>query len=122
MSERRMSRRAVAIGGGVAVAIGLTALGLEAPRLLERAYRKTPYDDLLGLLTDRDTAARLGRAARTPGFDAKTVAHDLREQLAHQSLGQVVDADIAKSRLAEVKGWVLPESLANLSTLAATAD
>jgi len=124
MTEQRPSRRAVAIGGSIAVAIGLAAIGIEAPRLLERAYRKTPYDDLLGLLTDRSTAARLGRDARAgiAGLDPKNVARDLRERLTQQSLGQVIDADIAQHRLAEVKGWVLPQSLANLSALAAIED
>ncbi len=54
MSARGYSRRSVAVGGGIAAALGLTALGITMPRLFGRRYPQTPYDDLLAQLIDRD--------------------------------------------------------------------
>ena len=121
MNEPRISRRTVVAGGGVAATLFAVALGLTLPKLFGRRYAPTPYDDLLAQLVDRDEAARVGAAVRIaePGFNAKAVARELRQRFEQRNLAEVSDADIREGRLAEVNGWVLPESLAQLCTLAA---
>ena len=121
MNESRISRRTVVAGGGVAATLFAVALGLTLPKLFGRRYAPTPYDDLLAQLVDRDEAARVGAVVRIaePGFNAKAVARELRQRFEQRNLAEVSDADIREGRLAEVNGWVLPESLAQLCTLAA---
>ena len=116
-TTRRKIITALAGTVGVAAAGGVAYLtGLFGP-----SYPKTPYDDLLAKLPDRASAEVLGKALRaeTLGFDAKTVAASLRKRLAEKSLADVVTADIESNDLTEVKGWVLPASLAQLSALTA---
>ena len=114
-ATRRKIITALAGSVGVAAAGGVAYLtGLFGP-----SYPKTPYDDLLAKLPDHASAEVLGKALRaeTPGFDAKTAAASLRKRLAKKSLAAVVTADIESNDLTEVKGWVLPASLAQLSAL-----
>lgn len=107
----------------LAGAVGVAAAGsvVYMAGLFSSSYPKTPYDDLLTKLPDRASAETLGKALRAemPGFNAKAVAADLRHRLGHKSLSAVVTADIDDNDLTEVKGWVLPTSLAQLSALAA---
>jgi hypothetical protein len=121
MNESRISRRTVVAGGGVAATLFAVALGLTLPKLFGHRYAPTPYDDLLAQLVDREEAARVGAAVRIaePGFNAKAVARELRQRFEQRNLAEVSDADIREGRVAEVNGWVLPESLAQLCTLAA---
>ena len=121
MSDQRFSRRAVSIGGGIAVALGITALGITVPRLLARHYRQSAYDDLFAQLVDREATVRVGRSilARWPSFSAKAVGRDLRQRLERRTLREVTDSDLAQSSLTEVEGWVLPSTLALLCALAA---
>jgi hypothetical protein len=122
MSEKGLSRRAVAIGGGIAVALGLGAIGITVPRLLSRHYRSSPYDDLLTQLIDRDAAVRVGNAAmdsRAGRPVAQDLAKGLRQRFERRTLAEVTNSDLAQGKLSEVKGWVLPESLALLCILAA---
>jgi hypothetical protein len=121
MKQARPSRRTVvAAAGGIAAALGAAALGLTLPRWLGRRYAPTPYDDLLGELVDRDQAARLGAVARgeLPTFSARAAARELRQRFEQRNLAEVLDADIREGRIAEVGGWLLPDSLAQLCTLA----
>ena len=119
MRERRVSRRTMVAGGGIAAALGAAALGLTLPKWLGRRYAPTPYDDLLAELVDRDAAAQIGNVARAslPTFSAKAAARELRQRFEQRNLAEVLDADIKQGRLAEVGGWVLPDSLAQLCTL-----
>ena len=118
---KSISRRAMVAGGGVAAALGATALGLTLPRWLRRSYPPTPYDDLLQHLIDRDAAAHVGRALRgsVPDFNTKKTARELRQRFEQRNLVEVMDADTAEGRLAEVGGWIMPQSLAALCGLAA---
>ena len=112
-----MKRRGIVLGvaaAGAALAAGLYRF----TELFVRHYPPTPYDDLLQLLTDRDQAARLGARA-TGGFDAQSQATQLRAALKGRSLRQAVQDDIAAGRMVELEGWVLPETVAWLSVLAA---
>jgi len=118
MSGKSYSRRSVAIGGGIAVALGLTALGLSTRRLLP--YAKTPYDDLLQKLIDRDAGATVGQAIiGTATLDSREIAADLRTRLKDRTLADVTKEDIAQDRLIEAKGWVLPQTVGLLCVLAA---
>lgn len=120
MKQKRISRRTMVAGGGIAAALGATALGLTLPRWLGRRYAPTPYDDLLAALVDRDAAAQVGTVARAslPAFSARAAARELRQRFEQRNLAEVIDADIKQGRMAEVGGWVLPDSLAQLCTLA----
>jgi hypothetical protein len=124
MSDKGYSRRAVTIGGGIAAALGLTAIGVTVPRMLSRHRRQSKYDDLLAQLTDRDAAVPVGRAVL--GGMAKpepaVLARDLRHRLERRTLSTVTNSDLAQGRLLEAKGWVIPETLGLLCVLAALTD
>lgn len=133
MSDKGFSRRAVTVGGGIAAALGLTALGVTVPRLFGHHYRKTPYDDLLAQLVDRDAAAKVGRAAlgqdaAQPGMvmpwqlSTRTIVKALRARLERRTLAEVTNAELAEGALVEVRGWVMPSTLVMLSVLAAAAE
>jgi len=122
MSEKSISRRAVAIGGGVAVALGLGAIGITVPYLLPHKYRSSPYDDLFAQLIDRDAAVKVGNAAMDNGTARPAIAdlgRELRQRFERRTLAEVINSDLAQGKLSEVKGWVLPETLTLLCVLAA---
>lgn len=110
------------VGGGVAATLFAAAFGLTLPHLFGRRYTPTPYDDLLATLVDREKAERLGAVAHAaePAFKPKAAARELRQRLERRTLAEVIDADIKEQRVAEIGGWVVPESLAQLCLLAAT--
>jgi hypothetical protein len=112
---------------GVAVAGGLAYEGVH---VFGRRYPRTKFDDLLDQLPDRESAAKLGRAAiaqvqgRYPDFparlaDSNAVAHELRTRAGRGSVSGAVAADIAAGKLVEIQGWVLPVSLALIAVIAA---
>ena len=112
-----MKRRtiiAAAGGAGAVVAAGLYRF----TDLFVKHYPPTPYDDLLTRLIDREEAIRLG-AHMTGDFDTRREAAQLRAAFANQDLATAIQADIAAGRLVEVEGWVVPQTLAQLSRLAA---
>ena len=99
---------------GIAVAAGLYRF----TDLFVKHYAPTPYDDLLARLTDREQAAKLG--AQLPGsFDIASQSARLRDTFRKQDLAAAANADIAAGHMVEVGGWVLPETVALLSVLAA---
>ncbi len=112
-----MRRRSI-IAGVVAAGVALTAGLYRFTDLLVKHYPPTPYDDLLGQLTDRDQAAKLGaKVPRT--FDTRSEAARLRSALQGRSLADATSADIAAGRMVEVEGWVMPQTVVSLSALAA---
>jgi hypothetical protein len=121
MSRQGPSRRLVTFGGAIATALGLTAIGVTVPGLLRHRHRKTPYDDVLNTLVDRDTAVKVGAAMSTVR-DKSATADKLRARLRDKTLEAVTTVDIADGRLIEVKGWVLPETLATLCALADSVE
>jgi hypothetical protein len=86
--------------------------------LFVKHYPPTPYDDLLGQLTDREQAAKLGAKAPLTS-DAQSQATRLRAALQGRDLPTAANADIAAGRLVEVDGWLVPQTLAELCALAA---
>ena len=119
-----VSRRPVL--SGILAVFGVAIMGsiaLEAPRLARRRYKPGPFDDLLAKLPDRDNGGRVGAAviAEMPEFGATRTAQRPRAKLAATSLADAMSADLAQNRLVEVRGWILPDTLANLCALAAKA-
>ena len=111
-------RRVIAAVGaaGVAAAAGLYRF----TDLFVKHYPPTPYDDVLAALLDREQAAKLGATVHeTSGPNA--LAARLRVLLKPNGLVAAAKADIAAGRMVEADGWVLPESVALLSALAAKA-
>ncbi|MGD0866182.1 MAG: hypothetical protein ABSA49_11570 [Rhizomicrobium sp.] len=117
-----ISRRPVL--AGILGVLGIAVVGgiaYEAsPR---RRYKPSPFDDLLSKLSDRENASRVGAEVvrGTPGFNADRTKRSLRAKLADATLGDAISADLARDRLVEVRGWVLPETFASLCALAAKA-
>jgi len=112
-----MRRRALM--GGLAAAGAAVAAGLyRFTDLFVKHYSPTPYDDVLAALADREKAARFGslvRDAAAPG----ELAAKLRGTMRAKGLAGATESDIAADRLVEIDGWVVPESVALLSALAA---
>ncbi|MGA9797284.1 MAG: hypothetical protein WBQ17_17295 [Rhizomicrobium sp.] len=101
------------VGGGV----------YEGLRNAARRYPPTPYDDLLYKLSDRESAKALGAQvlAGATHFDPKTTAKALRLKLRHKNLARVLEAEITHGDAVELRGWVIPQTLASLCALAAKA-
>ena len=111
-----MKRRTLissATAAGAVVAAGLYRF----TDLLVKHYPPTPYDDVLVVLTDRERAAKLG-ALVSDAPAPQALAAKLRVAI-KTGLTAAAKADAASGRLTEVGGWVVPESLALLSALAA---
>ncbi|MDB5735105.1 MAG: hypothetical protein JWP16_2577 [Alphaproteobacteria bacterium] len=105
---------------GVAAVGAAAAAGLyRFTDLFRRHYAPTPYDDLLGQLVDREQAARLG-AKVAGGANAGALAARLRAALTG-GLTAAAIADAGAGRVQDVDGWLLPDSVALLSALAARA-
>jgi hypothetical protein len=103
----------------MAVAGATVAAGLyRFTDLFVKHYPPTPYDDVLAALADREQAARFGTSVPGP-MNAKTLADKLRSILKSGGLTAAAKADVAAERIIEVDGWVVPESIALLSALAA---
>src|SRR5258705_12472896 len=104
---------------GIAAASAAVAAGLyRFTDLFVKHYPPTAYDDVLAALADREQAARFGSSV--PGTqDAKALAAKLRAILKPGGLGAAAKADATAGRVLEVDGWVVPQSVALLSALAA---
>jgi len=112
-----MKRRTL-IAGVAGAGAAVTAGFYRFTDLFVKHYPPTPYDDVLAALVDREEAARLGAlVGNAPAADV--LAARLRTILKPNGLSGAIGSDIAAGRLTEVEGWVVPESLALLSALAA---
>lgn len=112
---------------GIVALAGIAALEAPRffPRLFERRYPSTPFDDLLALLPDRDNAVRLGAAlvaANSHSMGARAHAARLRRKIDGHSLALAVASDLAQGELVEAQGWLIPGSLAELCMLAALVE
>jgi hypothetical protein len=117
------SNRRTVLSAGTSVAVILAGVGAyELWRLLGRHYPRTPYDDLLSQLPDRENARRVGTAflAEHTNFTPHHAANALRMRIAHRALLPVLEGEIAAGRLTEAGHWLVPETLAGLCALAAT--
>ena len=111
-------RRRGLIAGAMAAGAGIAAGLYRFTDLFVKHYAPTPYDDVLAALADRKQAARFGVSV-SGAMDVKTLATKLRPILKSGGLGAAAKADIAANRLTEVGGWIVPESVALISALAA---
>jgi len=115
-----MKRRNL-IAGVAAAGAALTAGLYRFTDLFMKHYPPTPYDDVLAALADRALAARIG--ALVAGAPAPAaLAAQLRALLKPDGLAGAVRSDLAADRLVEVGGWLMPQSVALLSALAAKAQ
>ena len=114
----RLSRRGFAFGAAGAAAL-LAAATVGYYHVFGGWYEPTPYDDLLHQIVDRRPAATLGRTVtRTmPHFNAATLAARLRQP--GFDLARRARADARAGRVMEAGGWVVPESVALYSAMAA---
>jgi len=104
------------MAAGAALAAGLYRF----TDLFVKHYPATPYDDVLAALVDRAQATKLG--AKVPdGLEPQALAARLRASLKPDGLAAAAQSDVAAGRVIEVDGWVVPESVALLSALAAKA-
>ncbi len=118
----KITRRNALIAGSGVVAVA--AAGVGGRLLLRKRYAPSPYDDLLGLLDDRDAAAQIGETvlAEIEEFDPQDMADKLRARIAKRPLATVVAEDASEGRVVEAGGWVLPETLGLICALAAKAE
>lgn len=116
------SRRNVLLATAGAGVLAAAALGYEAVRLIARPP-PSPYDDLLSLLPDRDSARTVGLAylSEHPHFDSTTAAHLLRKEIGSRPLAAVLQTDVIQDRVVEAGHWLMPDTLVLLSALAAKA-
>ena len=104
--------------GIAAAASGALAAGLyRFTDLFVKHYAPTPYDDVLATLANREQAAKLGTLV-SDAPQPQALAARLRVTV-KPGLTAAAKADAAAGRLTEVGGWVVPESVALLSALAA---
>jgi hypothetical protein len=112
-----VSRRVVGLGAAALAIVGAGTIGVR--RVFGPWYEPTPYDDLLHQIVDREQASLLGKtaAASMPRLDVAALAAKLRQpgfRLKDRARG-----DAAESRVVEAAGWLVPESVALYSALAA---
>lgn len=109
-------KRRTFVTGLVAVGAAVTAGLYRFTDLFVKHYPPTPYDDVLSRLSDRDPAARFGAAVRGAP-EAPALAAQLRTLPADATAA--AQADIAANRMAEVDGWLVPQSVMLMAALAA---
>lgn len=117
MARRPLLAAVLGIAGLAVVGVGV----YDGMRGTARRYPRTPYDDLLYKLADRESAKALGAQvlAGAKAFDPKQTADALRVQLKGKDLPDVLEADVRSGVVIELRGWVIPRSLAELCALAA---
>ncbi len=119
MTSRIRTTRRWLIAGVTAVSAAAVAVR-EVPVLLRHRYRRTPYDDLLSKLGDRDASVAFGQVtSRSAHGSAGAIAALLRERLRWSSLQTVSARELSLGHVFVAGGWVVPESLALICALAA---
>ena len=113
----RITRRNLTLGAAAVALLGLGTLGYR--QISGGWYEPTLYDDLLHQIVDRRPAARLGAVAAKamPGFNVEKLAATLRQS--GFDLSRRARDDAPAGRVTEVGGWIVPESVARYSALAA---
>ncbi len=109
-----MRRRNLLAGMVVMAAAGGAAWKF---RLFRKHYPPTPYDDLLSQIADREPAILFGQTARKSLPDAARLAAELRRD--GRTLAARAAAEPDAAQLAEVGGWLVPQSVALYAALAA---
>ena len=120
--SQEIPRRPLLIALGALVGVGVIGGSLyEAGLFGRRPHSAAGYEDLLSGLGDRDAVNKVGDAVlgEVETFETSRIAHELRKHIAHRPLAAVLVGDLADDRVVETKGWVLPETLAQLCGLSA---
>ncbi len=109
---------------GLAAFAGLAVVGgglFEIFRTPQHHYKRTAFDDLLYKLPDRESARQLGvQVLQTdPSFTVTGAAQSLRAKLHHTDLAEALESDVRSGNLVDLRGWVIPRTLADLCALAA---
>jgi hypothetical protein len=121
MIGRSKVTRRIAIGV-VAAAVAAVVAVRELPLLRRHHFKRTPYDDLMTKLDDRDAAASFGKSfTSAKPLNPAALATLLRARLKTDSLAQVSQRELAQGRVLEVGGWIVPETFTLLCALAARA-
>ena len=111
-----MTRRGILAGLVAILAAGGAAWKF---RLFAKHYPPPPSDDLLSQIVDREPAIIFGRAAATSLPGTARLAAELRRD--HRTLAARATAEPGEAQIAEVAGWVVPQSVALYAALAARA-
>ena len=112
-----MTRRGILAGLAAVLAVaGGTAWKF---RLFAKHYPPTAYDDLLNQIVDREPAIVFGQAARKFLPGAAQLAAQLRRD--RRTLAERAAAEPGETQIAEVAGWLVPQSVALYAALAAQA-
>lgn len=112
-----MTRRGVL--AGLAAVLALAGGAAWKFRPFAKHYPPTPYDDLLDQITDREPAIVFGQAARKSLPGAAQLAAGLRRD--RRTLTTRASAEPGQAQIAEVAGWIVPQSVALYAALAAQA-
>ena len=113
----KSSRRDLGLGAAALAVLGGAALGYR--RLFGRWYAPTPYDDLLHQIVDRGPAAQLGAMAAKPCRVSMSPSWRPGCASPASACSRRARSDAAAGRVMEVGGWIVPESVALYSALAA---
>ncbi len=120
MIRSKVTRR-IAIGI-IAAAVAAVVAVRELPLLRRHHYKRTPYDDLVTKLDDRESAVAFGKSlAGAQALNPAALATLLRARLKTDSLAQVSQRELAQGHVLEVGGWIVPETFTLLCVLAARA-
>ena len=115
-----MRRRTLLLGGTI-LAVAAAGGAAWKLRLFRKHYPPTPYDDVLAQLWDREWAEKFGlQALKTmPDYNPAATAARLRTLLGSGTLKDAALRDAQAGQLTEAGHWVVPESVALISALAA---
>lgn len=112
-----MRRRGLLAGAVAAVAVAGGAAWKF--RLFGKHYPPTAYDDLLSQIEDREPAILFGQFARKSLPGPAQLAAELRRD--GRTLSARAASEPGEAQIAEVAGWVVPQSVALYAALAAQA-
>ena len=111
-----MRRRGILAGLAAAIVVAAGGAAWKF-HLFAKRYPPTPYDDLLNQISDREPAIIFGRAAAKSLPGAPQLAAQLRRD--GRPLPARAAVEPAEAQVAEVAGWVVPQSVALYAALAA---
>jgi hypothetical protein len=116
-----MKRRMLLLGSGAVLATAAGGAAAWKFRLFGPHYPPTPYDDILDRLSNREWAQKFGAQALTtmPDFTPDAAAARLRTLLGNDTLEAAASKDAQAGRVTEAAKWLVPESVALISALAA---
>jgi hypothetical protein len=118
-----MKRRMLLLGSGAVLATAAGGVAAWKLHLFGPHYPPTPYDDVLNRLSDREWASKFGAQALStlPDFTPEKAAARLRGLLGNGTLEVAALRDAEAGRVTEAAKWLVPESVALIAALSASA-